>query len=148
VFAALLFAVHPMHTEAVSNITNLAELLSLCFQLCAFLLYVNVMQSTRASPATKGVTFIGVTLLCALAIGCKETGAMVLPVLAVHELLQSGLLTQIASQLYRLVKPLPHASLRCASEPCVIRSEREFCMRSLHARLGTSPVFIPDQATA
>eukprot|EP00048_Salpingoeca_helianthica_P022299 m.17485 g.17485 ORF g.17485 m.17485 type:complete len:865 (-) comp7147_c0_seq1:106-2700(-) len=114
VFAVLLFAVHPMHTEAVSNVTNLAELLSLFFQLSAFLFYVHTLLSpqTASRPLRRMGSFAFVIALCAAAMGCKESGVMVLAIIAVVELLLSGLLAAIAARLFQLARPLPRAASR------------------------------------
>lgn len=44
--AAMLFAVHPIHTEAVTGVVGRAELLSALFYLCAFLLYTSRKHCT------------------------------------------------------------------------------------------------------
>jgi len=41
---ALIFAIHPIHVEAVTNITNRKELLGLAFLLMAFLSYINFLE--------------------------------------------------------------------------------------------------------
>ncbi|XP_049307444.1 uncharacterized protein LOC105223869 [Bactrocera dorsalis] len=43
--AALLFAVHPIHTEAVTGVVGRAELLSSIFYLCAFLAYAGAVNT-------------------------------------------------------------------------------------------------------
>jgi len=47
-FGALIFAIHPIHVEAVSNITNRKELLALGFLLIAFLCYIRFLEGTTA----------------------------------------------------------------------------------------------------
>jgi hypothetical protein len=44
VVGAIFFAVHPMHTEAVSNITNRSELLSFVAQLSGFLVFAQITK--------------------------------------------------------------------------------------------------------
>ena len=51
VAAAVLFAAHPMHTEAVSNVTNRSELLSFIAQLAGFLFFLHA-RFTKTNSAT------------------------------------------------------------------------------------------------
>ena len=43
--AALFFAVHPIHVEAVANIANRKELICMFFSLSSFLLYLTFLQA-------------------------------------------------------------------------------------------------------
>jgi hypothetical protein len=88
-----LFAVHPMHAEAVSNITNRAEIFALFGQLLAFICYV---QSVRFPSRTRayhaGLT--GLSLAAALfAALSKESGFMIAPLLVALDLLVHGVLS-------------------------------------------------------
>jgi tetratricopeptide (TPR) repeat protein len=47
-FGALIFAIHPIHVEAVSNITNRKELLALAFLLIAFLCYIRFLEENSS----------------------------------------------------------------------------------------------------
>ena len=84
--AAALFAVHPIHTEAVDWISALPELGCTVFLLLAFLLFhiANFTQSTSSSPArSRFLRFALATLSCltfATALLWKET-AIVFPLL-------------------------------------------------------------------
>ncbi|HRZ87450.1 MAG TPA: tetratricopeptide repeat protein, partial [bacterium] len=72
--AGLLFAVHPVHTEAVAYISGRADLLSALFMLLGFVSYVRWIRSRTASP-------LFLTLSCfALALLSKES-ALILPLL-------------------------------------------------------------------
>lgn len=80
--AALLFAVHPIHTEAVTGVVGRAELLSSIFLLAAFLAY------TRSNGADQSIVWtpIAVTVvLVAAATLCKEQGITVIAICCVHE---------------------------------------------------------------
>jgi protein O-mannosyl-transferase len=70
--AAALFAVHPVHVEAVANIVGIAEIASAAFLLAACLIYV------RGSPEKGWRPALAVAALYALAFGAKE-GAVTLP---------------------------------------------------------------------
>ena len=70
----ILFAVHPVHVEAVANIVGRAELMAACFVLSACILWPRIqLRSARASI---------VAVLYFLALSAKE-GAVVLPGLLV-----------------------------------------------------------------
>ncbi len=66
---AAIFAVHPVHVEAVSNVVGRAELLVAVFTLLALL--VHTSARSRAFRA------VGVAVLVALALGSKENGVAV-----------------------------------------------------------------------
>ena len=74
---SLLFSLHPVHVEAVANITHGTELLSACFILCAIIVYLS-------NPTTITVQTVAATsLLTVLASLCKETAFMLFPLLIV-----------------------------------------------------------------
>jgi hypothetical protein len=66
---AALFAVHPVHVEAVANIAGRAELLVALFGLLAILVYLSDRSRTHRT--------IGVAVFLALALGSKENGVVV-----------------------------------------------------------------------
>ena len=79
---SLLFAVHPVHVEAVANITNLAELLSALLFLGAVLVYTSAVVPGRRSD-------VGYELALALgasAMLAKESGITALGVTLVYDL--------------------------------------------------------------
>uniref|UniRef100_A0A8C1YWL8 Protein O-mannosyl-transferase TMTC3 n=2 Tax=Cyprinus carpio TaxID=7962 RepID=A0A8C1YWL8_CYPCA len=69
--AALLFAVHPIHTEAVTGVVGRAELLSSIFLLAAFLAYT---KSKGADHSIVWTPIISTVFLVAVATLCKEQG--------------------------------------------------------------------------
>lgn len=80
--AALLFAVHPIHTEAVTGVVGRAELLSSIFLLAAFLSY------TRSTSAHRSIVWTPIALtvvLVAVATLCKEQGITVVGICCVYE---------------------------------------------------------------
>uniref|UniRef100_UPI003AAD8A30 protein O-mannosyl-transferase TMTC3 n=1 Tax=Centroberyx gerrardi TaxID=166262 RepID=UPI003AAD8A30 len=80
--AALLFAVHPIHTEAITGVVGRAELLSSIFLLAAFLAY------TRSTGADHSIVWTPIALtvvLVAAATLCKEQGITVVGICCVHE---------------------------------------------------------------
>jgi tetratricopeptide (TPR) repeat protein len=70
--AALLFALHPVQSEAVNAVVGRAEILAFSFTLTSFLLFVR-----RKSPFLVGATF-----LCALL--SKESAAFALPLFVLY----------------------------------------------------------------
>ncbi|KAF7248493.1 Protein O-mannosyl-transferase TMTC3 [Varanus komodoensis] len=80
--ASLLFAVHPIHTEAVTGVVGRAELLSSIFFLAAFLSYTR----SRGPENTIVWTPIAMTVfLVAVATLCKEQGITVVGICCVYE---------------------------------------------------------------
>jgi len=68
-FAALLFAIHPVHTEAVNNVVGRAELLSFLFMMLSLWLYVIRDRNQKL--------FYPLALFCfMLALMCKEIPAV------------------------------------------------------------------------
>uniref|UniRef100_A0A3Q1JLV8 dolichyl-phosphate-mannose--protein mannosyltransferase n=1 Tax=Anabas testudineus TaxID=64144 RepID=A0A3Q1JLV8_ANATE len=88
---ALLFAVHPVHTEAVSGIVGRADVLACLLFLLTFLSYirsVGVSASVDSVPSTVSVWSLLVSLLlgtCAMLV--KETGITVFGVCVLYDAL-------------------------------------------------------------
>lgn len=80
-FAALLFATHPIHTEAVTWVACLPELSFTLFYLWSFYVYMGAVDGERIAPGRRGRFFLSV-LLFFLASLYKET-ALTLPLLLV-----------------------------------------------------------------
>jgi protein O-mannosyl-transferase len=81
-FAAALFAVHPVHVEAVAGVVGQAELLTTLFALLAVERYVAWRRAGALSPARR-LALAGLTLLAILS---KETGYVVPLLLVAAEL--------------------------------------------------------------
>jgi len=84
--AALLFAVHPVHTEAVSGVVGRAELLASVFFLLALTNYAKVAQGRRGTK-WRGLMWVAGLVTCAML--CKEQGITVIAVCALQELFVS-----------------------------------------------------------
>ncbi|XP_029009902.1 protein O-mannosyl-transferase TMTC3 [Betta splendens] len=80
--AALLFAVHPIHTEAVTGVVGRAELLSSIFLLAAFLAYT---KSTGPDHSIVWAPIALTVVLVAAATLCKEQGITVVGICCVYE---------------------------------------------------------------
>ncbi|XP_029457518.1 protein O-mannosyl-transferase TMTC3 isoform X2 [Rhinatrema bivittatum] len=80
--ASLLFAVHPIHTEAVTGVVGRAELLSSIFFLAAFLSY------TRSKGPDNSIVWTPIAVavfLVAIATLCKEQGVTVVGICCIYE---------------------------------------------------------------
>ena len=81
--SAMLFAVHPIHTEAVTGVVGRAETLSSVFFLAAFLFYSKATKRKRVT----GWQYLTLSMICvAIAMLCKEQGITVLGVCGVYEI--------------------------------------------------------------
>lgn len=76
--AVAMFAVHPVHTEAVAGIVGRAELLCAVFYLLAILWCLRLEEKTRVSRRRIVVGYLGIALVSAVALLCKETGITIL----------------------------------------------------------------------
>ncbi|XP_052833233.1 protein O-mannosyl-transferase TMTC3 isoform X2 [Octopus bimaculoides] len=81
--AAVLFALHPIHTEAVTGVVGRAESLSACFFLAALLVYAKASKH----PSRTNWWFLLLTLLFVVAaMLSKEQGITVVGVCCVYEI--------------------------------------------------------------
>lgn len=78
--AALLFAVHPVNAETVDFVSARNNALVALFTLTACIAYLRARDTGRARP------LLAASGLFLLAVASKETGLMLLPFLALHEL--------------------------------------------------------------
>ena len=77
--AALLFALHPIHTEVVANIKSRDELLCFIFSFAALLQFLRYYAGGRPAPLVKAASFFLISLLA------KETSVsfvVIVPVVA------------------------------------------------------------------
>ena len=77
---ALLFAVHPVHCDAVDSVAGRSEILALLFGLASLLCF---LRATRTQPLQPG-WLTASAVAYALACGAKETGAVWPAILAAH----------------------------------------------------------------
>jgi len=79
---ALLFAVHPVHCDAVDAIAGRSELLALLFSLASLLAFLKARRSR--APGQTGRWLAASLAAYALASASKETGVVLPAILAVH----------------------------------------------------------------
>jgi tetratricopeptide (TPR) repeat protein len=82
-FTAALFAVHPIGTEAVTNIAGRPDVLAASFVLGGLLIYLRATRSSRTRARR-----LAVGLACAgfLGLFCKENAVVLLPVMLLFDL--------------------------------------------------------------
>eukprot|EP00055_Hartaetosiga_balthica_P018228 m.130881 g.130881 ORF g.130881 m.130881 type:complete len:637 (+) comp9473_c2_seq1:91-2001(+) len=97
--AGVLFAIHPVHTEAVANIVCRAEILSCVFWCLGFLAYAHILLPNRNSSTKKLIAWPLIFLLTVLSVASKEQGIMLLPTLAAVDLIFYGGVVEIISTL-------------------------------------------------
>ena len=80
---AMLWAVHPVLTESVTNIVGRADLLACAAELSAFLLY---LKSTETSGWRRGVLLCGLAASTAAGVFSKESAVVIVPVIVLYEM--------------------------------------------------------------
>lgn len=68
--AAILFAIHPLHTEVVANVKSLDEIMSLLLIMCTFIFSLRYMETKKTGDLVLGLTAYFLSLLA------KEYAAM------------------------------------------------------------------------
>lgn len=84
-YASLLFAVHPIHSEAVASIVGRAELLMALFTLAALYLYLKSWSKSRFSIGSVAAILI----LSISAMFSKEQGIVVMPLCVLFDVMAS-----------------------------------------------------------
>lgn len=80
---AILFSVHPVHTEAVSGIVGRADLL------CGIFYFLSIYSYAKHLDGGSLTSFATSMTSCAIAMFCKEQGITVLGVVAVYDVTRS-----------------------------------------------------------
>ncbi|XP_059129146.1 protein O-mannosyl-transferase TMTC4 isoform X2 [Peromyscus eremicus] len=89
--AALLFAVHPVHTECVAGVVGRADLLCALFFLLSFLGYCQAFKESNKEGTHSSTFWVLLSIfLGAMAMLCKEQGITVLGLNAVFDILVIG----------------------------------------------------------
>ena len=111
--AGILFALHPIHTEAVSSIVGRAETLSACFFCLTYLTYSRFILPSRSLSFSLGVQACAIFPLSILSMLCKEGGLTVLGTCIVLDL---------ASARRQHPTPLPgfHVAVRALLSMCFV----------------------------
>ncbi|KAL6260811.1 hypothetical protein P5V15_008337 [Pogonomyrmex californicus] len=83
-YAAALFAVHPIHTEAVSGIVGRAELLCSLFTWLSILLYNHIIYIKNTLHAWAAMASFAICVNIAML--CKETGITAIGICAIYDI--------------------------------------------------------------
>ena len=102
VLGGLVFAVHPIHTEAVAGVVGRADVLCTVGFLLAALLYLRAIDASSGGRASRSAAFVGALACAAAATLCKELGFTTLPVLIALDLFASAEAAPRASRAQRL----------------------------------------------
>lgn len=86
--SGLLFAAHPIHTEAVAGIVGRADLTACNFYLLTFLAYIRHVNWREKDDARQWLALGGSIILSAAAVLCKETAVTSLLVCAIFDILR------------------------------------------------------------
>ncbi|XP_053676726.1 protein O-mannosyl-transferase TMTC2 [Anopheles nili] len=86
--AGLLFAAHPIHTEAVAGVVGRADLTGCIFYLLALLAYIRHVRWRQWGDRRQWVALGGTVLLATAALLCKETAVTALVVCAIYDIIK------------------------------------------------------------
>ncbi len=159
--AGLLFASHPIHTEAVAGIVGRADILACLFFLLAFLCYKRYCKYRDKSWHIKGVktaspkhyltgrcmVLVGVAICTAASMLCKELGVTVLAVCVTYDLfVQNSIkVTNIIHVLYQVSLSIntnnieKNSLLKCNEDFNFLNTILHYV--NAHARVNTLPRF-------
>ncbi|XP_052895979.1 protein O-mannosyl-transferase TMTC2 [Anopheles moucheti] len=84
----LLFAAHPIHTEAVAGVVGRADLTGCIFYLLALLAYIRHVRWRQWGDGRQWLALAGTVLLAGAAILCKETAVTALVVCAIYDIIK------------------------------------------------------------
>lgn len=129
--AAAVFAVHPLHVEAVAWVSAVMDLACGCFSLLA--IYLHVTRDVARRPVAREV---GMLVALALALASKEPAAVVPLVIVAHDLLFArGRVTTAAAALRRWGPPFAILGLYMAARASVLGGLAPFGTPSAEPRV-------------
>ncbi|XP_049951100.1 protein O-mannosyl-transferase TMTC4-like [Schistocerca serialis cubense] len=85
---ALLFAVHPVHSEAVAGVVGRADLLCAVFFLLSFLMYCRAIHY-KSETEKLWALFVSM-VLCCISMLCKEQGITVLGLCSLYDVIETA----------------------------------------------------------
>lgn len=151
ILTGLLFAAHPIHTEAVSNITGRAEILMGLFYLVGYLVFVRnrrVWVNSSHNVVIQAFAIYTIPLLmAAVSMFCKENGLMLAVTCGLHDFLEMD------STVYVLIYDWLRGEKRAVRNFFVRSILAALCFGligygRLHLNGGSAPDFIYDQNPA
>jgi hypothetical protein len=135
--AALLFAVHPVHVEAVANIVGRGDVLMALF--C--LLGVRLHLSQRIGPLARA---LGVSLAYLLAVGAKENGYILPVLILLVEALRVRPPAQAGSLLRRLIGTWPTLAAMSVAFLAYLVARRSVLGSIAHLDVAAYIAILPD----
>lgn len=134
--AALLFAVHPVHTECVAGVVGRADLLGALFFLLSFLGYCKAFRETNKEGTHSTFWVLLSILLGAVAMLCKEQGITVLGLNAIFDIFVIGKLNVL-----EIVRKLLHKN-RSLESPGMLRTGGLLFRMTLLALGGAGVLYV------
>eukprot|EP00117_Sycon_ciliatum_P006444 scpid30982/ scgid0518/ Transmembrane and TPR repeat-containing protein 2 len=98
--ASILFAVHPVHTEAVAGLVGRADVGSALFFLLAFAFFHRILKHSQAPTGQTLLLYVSVLVSTAMAMLTKEIGITVLGVCVLYDALVNESILQLPSLLH------------------------------------------------
>ncbi|KFB36955.1 AGAP009112-PA-like protein [Anopheles sinensis] len=86
--AGLLFAAHPIHTEAVAGVVGRADLTGCIFYLLTLLAYIRHVRWRQWGDGRQWLALVATLLLAGAAVLCKETAVTALVVCAIYDIIK------------------------------------------------------------
>lgn len=86
--SGLLFASHPIHTEAVAGIVGRADLIACNFYILTILSYIRHVQWREKCDLRHWLALCGAILCASVAVLCKETAVSALVVCVIYDILK------------------------------------------------------------
>jgi hypothetical protein len=139
--AGLLYAVHPIHTEAVSGVVGRADLLCCAFVLLSMISY-GCSCHTTSGTITRCLLFASSLVSAVAAVLCKEVGIAVLPICIVFDLLHTLGTAHPMVLMSSLIKHKPNADRWLVPRMSILLGFTIIiiCTR-YHANGGSPPAF-------
>lgn len=104
--AGLLFATHPIHTEAVAGVVGRADILATVFYLLTVILYIKHVQSRERGSISfeQWVTLLLTIVAATAAILCKETAVTSLLVCGIYDVIRgfTGTRDKVSENMYKI----------------------------------------------
>lgn len=88
VISGLLFATHPIHTEAVAGIVGRADLIACNFYILTILSYIKHVQWRKKCYLRHWMALCGAILSASAAVLCKETAVTALVICIIYDILK------------------------------------------------------------
>ncbi len=155
--AALLFAVHPAHTEAVAFVASISELAFSLLFLVSLYIHMRLLPPASGGGLRHGYLFLGISLASFfLSLLCKETAIMLLPVMALYDLglgygeggwaksrgFIKGAIPRVKSYVPYIIVVAAYVIIKIAVSGGVTPAKKHAYLDSFQYLINTVPLFI------